>query len=182
MVQTVLIVLLALLLGADFKGGVIGVIVMFFIGALLASSVASLSNAVGAARPPARDGDRRRQLLPAAAHLPLDRDDAEEPAAALDADGDQVQPGQLGGRGAPARRRCRRPTGASSARASRCWRRLAIVARLRRLTRVRALPAVAVTDGPGTLCRGLPDSAPALTLPAPARSPAPESRRCPRRS
>lgn len=47
MVQTVLIVALALILGADFKGGVIGVIVMFFIGALLASSVASFSNAVG---------------------------------------------------------------------------------------------------------------------------------------
>lgn len=47
MVQTLLIVLLALLLGADFKGGVIGVIVMFLIGALLASSVASFSNAVG---------------------------------------------------------------------------------------------------------------------------------------
>lgn len=47
MVQTLLIVLLALLLGADFKGGVIGVAVMFFIGALLASSVASFSNAVG---------------------------------------------------------------------------------------------------------------------------------------
>jgi ABC-2 type transport system permease protein len=47
MVQTVLIVLLALILGADFKGGVIGVLVMFFIGALLASSVASFSNAVG---------------------------------------------------------------------------------------------------------------------------------------
>ena len=46
-VQTVLIILLALLLGADFKGGIIGVIVMFFIGALLASSVASFSNAVG---------------------------------------------------------------------------------------------------------------------------------------
>jgi len=46
-VQTVLIIALALLLGADFKGGVIGVIVMFFIGALLAASVASLSNAVG---------------------------------------------------------------------------------------------------------------------------------------
>ena len=46
-VQTVLIVLLALLLGADFKGGVVGVIVMFFIGSLLAASVASFSNAVG---------------------------------------------------------------------------------------------------------------------------------------
>ncbi len=47
MLQTVLIVVLALILGADFKGGVIGVIVMFFIGALLAASVASFSNAVG---------------------------------------------------------------------------------------------------------------------------------------
>ena len=46
-VQTVLIVVLALILGAEFKGGIIGVIVMFFIGALLAASVASLSNAVG---------------------------------------------------------------------------------------------------------------------------------------
>lgn len=47
MLQTVLILVLALILGADFKGGVIGVIVMFFIGALLASTVASLSNAIG---------------------------------------------------------------------------------------------------------------------------------------
>ena len=47
MLQTVLIVLLALLLGADFKGGVIGVIVMMIVGALLASVVASLSYAVG---------------------------------------------------------------------------------------------------------------------------------------
>lgn len=47
MVQTVLIVLLALILGADFRGGLIGVILMFLVGALLACSVASLSNAVG---------------------------------------------------------------------------------------------------------------------------------------
>ena len=47
MLQTVLIVVLAEILGADFKGGLIGVIVMFFIGALLAASVASFSNAVG---------------------------------------------------------------------------------------------------------------------------------------
>ncbi|MDE3132980.1 MAG: ABC transporter permease [Acidobacteriota bacterium] len=46
-VQSVLIILLALVLGADFKGGVIGVIVMMLIGALLAASVSSLSNAVG---------------------------------------------------------------------------------------------------------------------------------------
>lgn len=46
-VQTILIIVLALLLGADFKGGIVGVLVMFFIGALLAASVASFSNAVG---------------------------------------------------------------------------------------------------------------------------------------
>lgn len=45
--QALLIVVLALLLGADFKGGVIGVIVMLIVGALLAAVVASLSNAVG---------------------------------------------------------------------------------------------------------------------------------------
>ncbi len=47
MVQTVLIVLLALILGANFKGGIVGVILMFVIGALLSASVASFSNAVG---------------------------------------------------------------------------------------------------------------------------------------
>lgn len=45
--QAVLIVVLALFLGADFKGGVLGVIVMLIVGALLAAIVASLSNAVG---------------------------------------------------------------------------------------------------------------------------------------
>jgi ABC-2 type transport system permease protein len=47
MIQAILIIVLALILGADFKGGVIGVIVMVLIGALLAITVASLSNAVG---------------------------------------------------------------------------------------------------------------------------------------
>jgi ABC-2 type transport system permease protein len=47
MVQTILIVGLAAILGANFAGGVIGVVVMFFIAALLAASVASFSNAVG---------------------------------------------------------------------------------------------------------------------------------------
>jgi len=46
-VQSVLIIVLALILGADFKGGVVGVLVMMLIGALLAAGVASLSNAVG---------------------------------------------------------------------------------------------------------------------------------------
>lgn len=47
MIQAVLIIVLALILGADFKGGVIGVILMLIAGALLAAAVASLSNAVG---------------------------------------------------------------------------------------------------------------------------------------
>jgi len=47
MIQAILIIILALLLGADFKGGVIGVLVMMIVGALLASVVASLSYAVG---------------------------------------------------------------------------------------------------------------------------------------
>jgi ABC-2 type transport system permease protein len=46
-VQAVLILILAAILGADFKGGVIGVIMMMLVGALLAMVVASLSNAVG---------------------------------------------------------------------------------------------------------------------------------------
>ncbi len=47
MIQALLIIALALILGADFKGGVIGVIVMMLVAALLAAVVASLSNAVG---------------------------------------------------------------------------------------------------------------------------------------
>ncbi len=47
MLQAVLIIVLALILGADFQGGVIGVLVMLIVGGLLAAAVASLSNAVG---------------------------------------------------------------------------------------------------------------------------------------
>jgi ABC-2 type transport system permease protein len=46
-VQTVLIVLLALALGADFRGGIGGVILLLVIAALLGGVFASLSNAVG---------------------------------------------------------------------------------------------------------------------------------------
>ena len=45
--QALLVIGLALILGADFKGGVGGVVVMLLIAALLAASVASLSNAIG---------------------------------------------------------------------------------------------------------------------------------------
>jgi ABC-2 type transport system permease protein len=46
-VQTVLIVLLALVLGADFTGGVGGVAILVLVAALLGATFASLSNAVG---------------------------------------------------------------------------------------------------------------------------------------
>jgi len=45
--QALLVIGLALILGADFKGGVGGVIVMLVIASLLAASVASFSNAIG---------------------------------------------------------------------------------------------------------------------------------------
>jgi len=45
-VQTVVIVILALVLGADFKGGVGGVVLMIVIAAMLGAVFASLSNAV----------------------------------------------------------------------------------------------------------------------------------------
>jgi ABC-2 type transport system permease protein len=45
-IQTVVIVLLSLVLGADFKGGVIGVLLLILIAALLGAAFASLSNGV----------------------------------------------------------------------------------------------------------------------------------------
>jgi ABC-2 type transport system permease protein len=45
-VQTVLIVVLALVLGADYKGGVVGVVLLLVVAALLAAIFASLSNGV----------------------------------------------------------------------------------------------------------------------------------------
>lgn len=46
-IQTALIALLALALGADYRGGVAGVLVMIVLAALLASVFASLSNGLG---------------------------------------------------------------------------------------------------------------------------------------
>ncbi|MBV9195420.1 MAG: ABC transporter permease [Solirubrobacterales bacterium] len=46
-IQTVLIVLLALGLGADFRGGVVGVLVLILAAALLGAIFASLSNCIG---------------------------------------------------------------------------------------------------------------------------------------
>jgi ABC-2 type transport system permease protein len=44
--QTTVIVLLALVLGADYRGGVVGVVLLLVIAALLAATFASLSNGV----------------------------------------------------------------------------------------------------------------------------------------
>jgi ABC-2 type transport system permease protein len=46
-IQTLLIVLIALALGADFRGGIGGVALLLVIAALLAAVVAALSNAIG---------------------------------------------------------------------------------------------------------------------------------------
>ena len=46
-IQTVIIVLLALLLGADFKNGIGGVLILILVAALLAAAFASLSNGLG---------------------------------------------------------------------------------------------------------------------------------------
>ena len=45
--QTLLILALALALGADFRGGVGGVLILVLVAALLGAAFASLSNAVG---------------------------------------------------------------------------------------------------------------------------------------
>ena len=147
MIQAILIIVLALILGADFKGGVIGVIVMMLVAALLAAVVASLSNAVGLL------GRQRETVIGTVSFFQL-------PLTFLSTGmmqksllphwmqtADQVQPGQLGGRGGPLggdaedrlgpRRRARGAAG--SARAGR---------RLPDLARVRPVPAVAVDRWP----------------------------------
>ena len=46
-IQTALIVLIALAVGADFKGGIVGVLLLILVASLLGAVFASLSNAVG---------------------------------------------------------------------------------------------------------------------------------------
>jgi ABC-2 type transport system permease protein len=96
-VQTVVIVILSLVLGADFKGGVGGVVLMIVIAGMLGPVFASLSNAVAVLAPSARDGDRGRHLRSAATHLPLGGAHAGQPSPLVDSLGLQVQAGELGG-------------------------------------------------------------------------------------
>ncbi len=185
--QALLVIGLALILGADFKGGVGGVVAMLVVASLLAASVASLSNAVGSGRAPARGADRGRQLRAASAHVPLHQHDAGGPAASLDAGGSQVQSGQLGGRGGPiggdaedglgARRQPRRAACRAHAR-RRLYRRAGVrpLARGRNVLSWRQLRACRT-------CAPFQRVALSRVTPrAPGRSPAPGSRRFPRRS
>jgi ABC-2 type transport system permease protein len=63
--QALLVIALALILGADFKGGIGGVVAMLVVAALLAASVASLSNAVGLV------GRRRETVIGAVSFVQL---------------------------------------------------------------------------------------------------------------
>ena len=103
LIQTLLIVLLALALGAHYVNGVGGVLILMLVASLLGAAFASFSNGLGVLT-------RQRESLIGAVTLVLlpltflssalmqDR-----PRAGLDRHGREVQPGQLGGRGGPLR-------------------------------------------------------------------------------
>ena len=95
-IQTLLIVLLALALGADYVNGVGGVLVLLLVAALLAAIFASFSNGIAILT------GQRETLIGAVSLLLLpltflsERADAAEPRARLDRHGGEVQPGRLG--------------------------------------------------------------------------------------
>jgi ABC-2 type transport system permease protein len=99
LIQTGLIVLLALALGADYTDGLGGVLLLILIAALLGAAFASLSKRRRRPRAPARDADRRRQPRSAAAQVPLDPRHATKPRPRLDLHRREVQPRQLDSRG-----------------------------------------------------------------------------------
>ena len=129
--QTLLIIGLALLLGAEVAHA--GVLIL--VAALLAAAFASLSNGLGVLDAPARVADRRRVAAPAPADVPLERADAAQPRSRVDRDRRQVQPGRLGGGGRT------RPGAAADRPARGAHRALSLV----RDPGVRRLPAVIVT-------------------------------------
>ena len=95
--QTLLIVLLALALGAHYANGIGGVLVLLLVAALLAAIFASFSN------PSDPTPTRQRETLigmvsppAAAADVPVLGADAAEPRARLDRQRREVQPGRLG--------------------------------------------------------------------------------------
>ena len=109
-IQTLLIIGLALLLGAHIDNP----LTLILVAALLAAAFASLSNGLGVLTRPARDADRRRQPAAAPADVPVRRADAAQPRARVDPDRREGQPGRLG-RGRRARPGPAAPRGARSA-------------------------------------------------------------------
>ena len=79
-------------LGADFSGGVGGVLVLILVAALLGAAFASLSNGVGVLARQREIADRRGEPRPAAADLPVLGADAAEPRARLDPTVSTVNP------------------------------------------------------------------------------------------
>ena len=98
-VQTLLIVLLALALGADYTNGVGGVLVLLLVAALMAAIFASFSNGIAILT------GQRETLIGAVSALLLPLTFLSgalmqlEPRAGLDRDRGQVQPGRLGSHG-----------------------------------------------------------------------------------
>ena len=101
LIQTLIIVGLALLVGGRFAGGVAGVVMLIVVSTLLSIGVASLSNGVALLLRKEESVIAVGQLRPAAADLPVVGLPAAEPGAAVDPGHRPLQPGQLGHRGGP---------------------------------------------------------------------------------
>ena len=101
LIQSIIIVGLALVVGATFPGGIEGVLALFVLAILIGASFGALSIGLAADRPPRGDADRDRHRGHAPADVPLGGVHAEGPHAGLDADRGRLQPGQLGRRGRP---------------------------------------------------------------------------------
>ncbi len=125
-IQSVIIVLLALIVGADFPGGVGGVAALFAVSALLGATFGALSNGFGLIM-------RQEEALIGAVQfivLPLTFLSATflqpQPDAAVDRARGRLQPGQLGRGGRPERGvgapRLGRGAGARWVCWRRCWR------------------------------------------------------------
>ena len=127
-IQTLLIVLLALALGAHYDNGVGGVLVLMLVAALLGAAFASLSNGLAVVT-------RQRESLIGAVTmvlLPLTFLSSalmqQSLVPGLDRHRGEVQPGQLGRRGRPLGGVRADRLGPGAPAAWRCWGRLGVVA------------------------------------------------------
>ena len=101
LIQTLIIVGLALLVGGRFGGGVAGAVMLIVVSTLLSIGVASLSNGVALLLRKEESVIAAVNMVPAAADLPVVGVPAAEPGAAVDPGHRPLQPGQLGHRGGP---------------------------------------------------------------------------------